>query len=251
MRARAIWLALLLLAVVGPAEAQTRFYISADTAAPVTPTVRGTWDDTSEAIDRLTRTTKEDLLFTVGQVVDSANTGNFRDLDRIYVSAALAAQTIASTTTVKGVVMTREYAGTDNVDSVHFGLWVVSNNGGTLRCTLLATNDYFTRAEFINNATHRNKRIADGDTVSAACSVQDGDRIQFEIGYRVASGGGTSPQASAKVGDNATDCAENETGTADCAGWVEVSQTLTFQAAAAVPAPSVRCQSRSLLGVGC
>ena len=231
MRLRGLAL-LMVLAGAFPASAQTRLYLYLSTTAAVTPTVRGTWDDTAERLNRATGTTKELTAITIGQVVDLATTGNHRDLDRVYVSDPLDGnQTIPGTATVTGVLMTREYAATDNIDSVHFGLFVVSNDGATLRCTLLATTDYVARAEFVNNATHRNKRIADGDTVSAACSALNGDRLQLEIGYRVATGGGTSPQASGKFGDNATDCAENETNTTDCAGWVQLSTTLAFQTA--------------------
>lgn len=222
---RKILLALLLAAIGAPA--QTRMFFPLDTAADVSPGFDLGWSDSTEGVRRKWVSAKGASAITVGQVVDLAAAGNTADLDRQYVSAPLAgAQTVSGT--VKGVLMTREYAGTDNVDSITLILKVVSNDGGTLRCTLLALGDYFTRAEFVNNATHRNKRIADGDSITS-CSALDGDRLVVEVGYKVASGGGTTPQVSAKWGENAADCAENETNTANCAGWFELSATLTFQ----------------------
>lgn len=214
----------------------SRFYFFLNEVSAVTPTVRGTWDDTTERLNRRMHTVKELSTITVGQVVDSAATGNHRDLDRVYLSDPMESGiAFVTTDTVTGQLMVREYAGTDNVDSIHMGLFVVSQDGATLRATLLATNDYMTRAEFVNNATHRNKTIANGDVLGANYTTVSGDRLQLELGYRVASGGGTSPQASAKWGDNATDLPINETQTTDGAGWFELSRAVTFLVTATFP----------------
>ena len=122
-------------------------------------------------------------------------------------------------------IMVREYADTDNVAAIYLCVKVVSEDGSTVRGTLLSLNYYAGVSEFINNATHRNKKGADGDSMSDV-DAQDGDRIVVEIGYSDAAG--TTPEASAKWGENADDLPENETQTADGAGWIEFSGDIAF-----------------------
>ena len=210
----------------------TRFYFRLSEAAAVTPTVRGTWDDSSEGVNRRMHTVKENSAITIGQTIDMPSaTPDWRDLDRIYVSDPMdSGVAFVMADTVKMQLMVREFAANDNVDSVHIGLFIISQDGATLRATLLPTDDYAGRTEFINNATCRNKTAADGDAVTENYTTVAGDRLQLEVGYRVSVSGGTTPQAAAKWGDNATDLPENQTQTTDGAGWFEISRNITFQA---------------------
>lgn len=219
----------LLLLWPGVALAQTRMYLSLSEPAAVSPAFGSGWEDTSEAELRRLKDVKGTEAITIGQTVDIAeDTGN-DELDRQFVSTRMAASVVftSGVTTVKAVVMTREYAGTDDVTQCITNLRVLSEDGLTVRATLLATANYGATLEFINNATHRNHRCADGDTVTSSYTTVSGDRLVFELGYKT-DGAETSPQASAKWGDNATDCAENNTGTTDCTGWLELSNTITF-----------------------
>jgi hypothetical protein len=202
----------------------TRFYFPATTVADVNP-APGAWNYITEAVFRYLAKTKGASPITLGtQVGPWTATAGQKALDRVYVSDPLSPQTISGT--VKMQLMTREYATTDNVDQINLLIKVVSGNGATLRGTLLALGNYASTAEFINNATHRNKKGADGDALSSVV-CQEHDRIVVEIGY-CNSTAGTTPEASAKFGENAADLPENETQTTDGAGWIEFSGDIAF-----------------------
>ena len=219
---------ILLLAVA--ASAQTRLYFPAAELPAVTPAVQTGWSDSSERESRSLSSSKGTSAITAGQTVDILeDQANYDDLDRQYISTRMAANVTFTnaSTTVRAVVMMREFATTDDVTQCIMGIRVMSEDGTTLRATLLAVANYGPTLEFINNATMRNKRCADGDTVTATYTTVLGDRLVVEIGY-MTDGAETSPQAAAKWGENATDCAENETNTTDCAGWIEFSNAITW-----------------------
>lgn len=200
----------------------TRLYLPLDTAAPVNPGF-GVWNYTSEAVRRLLARTKGSSAITIGTRVGPwTATAGQKALDRQYVSDPLSAQTISGTVAMQ--LMVREYATADNVNQLILLIKVVSKDGGTLRGTLLALGNYGPTLEFISNATHRNKTGADGDTLTPV-DAQEGDRIVVEIGY-CNSVAGTTPEASAKFGENATDLPVNETQTTNGAGWIEFSANI-------------------------
>lgn len=211
--------------------AQTRLYFPASTAAPVNPAAIGTgWEeDDSGGLHYKLADTKGSSAIGAGQTVAiTEDTGN-QALDRQYVSTRMAAGAIFSTvtTSLKMVVMMREHATTDDVTQCILNVRVVSEDGATVQAVLYSTASYGPTLEFVNNATHRNKQCADGDLSLAAYTTVEGDRIVVETGYQT-DGAETTPEASTKWGENATDCAENETNTTDCAGWIEFSNTITF-----------------------
>ena len=211
-----------------PATAQTRFYLPSSGAADVSPpfTLQASWDEVDNA-DRLKTVTTRIASAMTDKSEAKATTANFRQLVRQYVSSPLGAQTIASTTTVKGTIRTLESAANDNVDKVSLKLLVVSNDGQTLRCTLLGLADYGPTNEWALSLTAR--RIADGDTISAACSITAGDRVVIEIGFNNTTAG-TTITGTENFGDNsATDLPDNETATAADNPFLELSQTLIFQ----------------------
>jgi hypothetical protein len=106
-----------------------------------------------------------------------------------------------------------------------FKLFVVSNDGGTVRGVLLATNVYGTTTELLNTGP-RNKTVADGDPITPV-SALNGDRVVQELGFKVVAGGGTTPQAAAEYGEAEADLAVNETSTTG-SGWFEFSSSLAF-----------------------
>ena len=100
---------------------------------------------------------------------------------------------------------------------------------GTVRTTLITTATHTTLAEFINNASHRNAKIFDGDAVpsTATYSTGDGDRLVVEIGY--GDNAGTTPEASGKFGEDGSDLPVNNTQTAYGNPWIEFSNNVTWQ----------------------
>ena len=228
MTTRGLLVVVLWTGLATPAWAATRLYFPATTSAAVSPTYDSGWNYTTEAASYKLEDVKGSSAITIGtQIGPWTATAGQKALDRQYVSDPLSAQTISGT--VKMQLMTREYAATDNVDGLWLVITVVSNDGSTVRGTLLSLGNYATTAEFVNNATHRNKTGANGDTLTDV-TAQDGDRIVVGVGYSP-SGSTTTPEASGKWGENATDLPENETQTTDGAGWIEFSATLTFQTA--------------------
>lgn len=206
----------------------TRFWFPLDTLPDVNPPFQGAWGATAEALRRCLVTTKGASAITVGTQIDIAAGAGSNALDRQYTSARLAAGQQVGGRALTGQLMVREYATTDNVDRELIWAGIVSADGQTLRTTLLSLANYGPTLEFINNATHRNKTLADGDLLQGTYVTVAGDRLVFEFGPSNSTAG-TTPQASAKWGENATDLPVNETQTADGAGWIEISgSTLVF-----------------------
>jgi len=226
---RRLLLFLALLFAGSPAWAQTRLYFPVSDGAAITPAQDAAWDDVGQFVRRLLQQTKGADAITAGTTINiTEDTGN-QALDRQYISTRMDAGIVftSAVTTVRSVVMMREFALTDDVNQCILGIRVLSEDGATVRATLFTVANRGPVLEFINNATMRNKQCADGDTIGATYTTVLGDRVAVEIGYQ-ADGADTSPQAAAKYGQNATDCAENETNTTDCAGWIEFSNTITF-----------------------
>lgn len=205
--------------------AATRFYLMATTPSTVTPTANGTWDFTSEASNLHLHPSH------VGQTIATGTrigpwTAAQKALDRYYVSPPLkGAQSISGTVTSQ--IRVREFATTDNVFA-RMEIYVVSEDGSTVRGTLLSIADYGPNTELLDSAL-RNKTYADGDTLSAV-SAQDRDRIVFAVGYTDSAG--TTPEGQGSYGDsNASDLPVDETTTTALNPWIEFSQSLTFVAA--------------------
>ena len=204
----------------------TRFYLPSSGAAAVNPGFAA-WDETASA-DRIRCVTTKSSTAMVSKTV-AKGTGATRALVRQYVSDPIEAQTIAAGT-IKGQIRALESATNDNLDLVPICVKVYSNDGSTLRGTILALGDYVAVLEFGTALT--NRKIADGDATSSVVA-SDGDRIVIELGHKNSTVG-TSVSGDLNFGDNsATDLLENTTDTAANNPWVELSVTITFKAAAA------------------
>lgn len=202
----------------------TRFYFPEATAADLTPSFDAGWEYVAEALRRKLVREKGASAITVGtQIGPWTATTTTQALDRQYVSPPLKAQTISGT--YSGQLMVREYATTDNVDQSQVGIYVC-NSAGTKVATLVTLAARGPVLEFISNVTHRNKTLGAGVALTSY-SCADGDRIVVEIGYGCSTAP-TTPEASAKWGENATDLPVNETQTTDGAGWIEFSGTIGF-----------------------
>lgn len=223
----------------------TRLYFPASEAAPVSSAFDAGWEYTSEAVSRKLANVKGSSSIAAGTQIGPWTAGQDA-LDRQYISTRMDAGITftAGVTTYKGQLMAREYAGTDNVDRYRFIIKVISEDGTVVRSTLNGsiTSSNVT-GEFVNNATHRNKSIRTSTILTDTYTTVLGDRLLIEIGYTDLSG--TTPEASSKWGENATDLPENETQTTDGAGWFEFSNTITFAGEIASPVKNL-----GLLGVG-
>lgn len=210
----------------------TRFYFPVSTGSPMSPTQDAGWNYTSEITRGWLSHVKGSSAITLGTRIGAwSNTAGQRACDRIFVSDPLFGdQTISGT--CKGQVQVQEFATTDNADQIIIKLYVLQPNGTTIRGTCLTIGAYGLTAEFISNATagtgnKRNKRIADGDTITSVNAIS-GDRLVLEIGY-ANSTAATTPEAQANWGETGTDLPEDETTTAAAPGWFELSANLIFE----------------------
>ncbi len=209
---------------------RTRLYFSSALGASASPAYDAGWNYITEAARwRLKHTKGASALADGTQIGAWTGTAGQKALDRQYVSNPLnGAQSVGGS--IKGQLLVQEVANTDNVDQIISVVKVVSIDGGTLRGTVLSSGSRGPTGEF-RSTGFRNKIIADGDGGSIV-AAQDGDRIVIEIGYSNSTAG-TTPEAFARWGENASDLPENETQTTDGAGWIEFAGSLSFQADAA------------------
>ena len=220
-----LFLLLTVAAVLAPA--QTRLYMVGrfDTYADQKAPPNAGWTRTAGGTRGYLRTPKGTTAFSDG--LFNSWTAGLISVDRQYVSRPMAAGVVftSGVTSVKAQLLAREAAADDNSTS-RMHVRIVSRDGRTNRATLLAVGQYGPATELLETG-FRNKTYADGDTVSASYTTVAGDRIVVEVGFSDAAG--TSPNGAFRLGDNATDLAENETDTADGAAWVEFSNTVTFE----------------------
>lgn len=106
--------------------------------------------------------------------------------------------------------------------------YVVSQDGATVRGSLLTIGQYGVNANF--NTANRNKSRASSGTAISSVSAQDGDRIVVRYGY--SDSAGITPSATTNYGDilsgSVPDLPEDEIATNGVA-WVEFSATLAFR----------------------
>lgn len=202
----------------------TRLYLPSTGAAAVSPAF-GAWDATSEA-DRLKMvTTRISSAMAIKSITESLTAIDGKSLWRQYVSDPIPAQTI--TGTIKGQLRTSEENALLNHDRVTIIVKVVSNDGATLRGTLLTLGFYGATNEYTLETTRTNRKIADGDALSSVVA-QANDRIVIEIGTQPS----TIPLATDELvnavfgDDSGTDLAEDESTTAANNPWIEFSQDL-------------------------
>ena len=227
---RLLLLTVVLALTASPTWAATRMFFTVANSAPVAPSFDGAWDQTTGAVSRKLADTKGASAITAGSTISiTEDQLAWQALDRQYVSTRMAGGVLFTSvsTTVAMQLMMREFAGTDDVDKCILSVRIVSEDGLTVRATLIGVGNYGPTLELINNATMRNKTCADGDLAQAIYVTVEGDRLVVEVGYQT-DGAETTPQAAAKYGENSTDLPVNETQTTDGNGWVEFSNTITF-----------------------
>ena len=200
----------------------TLFYLPSTGAAAVSPAFDAAYEDTSIAARLKTVTTKISSAMTTVSFSD-ISTANNDILFRQWVSDPLEAQTIdAQTLSIQ--IRASETSTTNNM-FLSWGVRLVSNDGDTVRATLVAVQRDGTEAD--TTLTNR------GDTAAISSqSVTTGDRLVFEVGL-----GGTPiamHDSSLRIGDaDATDLPLDDTTTADNNPWILFQQTLAFQSVVA------------------
>lgn len=220
--------------------ARTRFYFPSTGAGAVSPAFDAGWEDVSIVTRLKTVTTKIASAMTTVAFSDLLATDE-DILFRQWVSDPLVAQTIIGQTLTMQM-RAIETLATNNM----FVTWVVkvvSNDGGTVRGTLVAiTRDNVE----VDAATLTNRSLV---LATNALAILDGDRLVFEIGT-----GGVatvSHDSSLRIGDaDATDLPVNDTTTTDNSPWLEFQQVLVFQAATVDIFRILRPSSFSGLGSG-
>ena len=193
----------------------TRFYLSRDQSAAVSPAF-GAWDVTTNALRRalLTAAAGGEALSNRSQLL--SNNGLWFQ----FVSDGLAAQTVSGTIKIQSRCRDIDTSGDVTTRLL---AKVVSEDGGTLRGTLLALGNYGP-ATFVS-ASARNKTIADGDALSAVVA-QAGDRLVIELGFNNPSSDETTMSYGAPLATS--DLPENETETGALLPWIELSANLVF-----------------------
>ena len=208
-----------------------RLYLPSTGAAAVSPAFGAEWDITTDA-DRL-RCVSSKISSAMANKLANKPAANVQDQDilvRQYVSDPLAAQTISGT--VKSVVRAVESATATDARA-QFLIRVVSNDGSTVRGTLLAHDTTTGLVSEFSAASPTNRKFplawsAPGATLSSvACEA--GDRLVIAFGCRIHASGTNARTVELRFGDAAaSDLAEDETSTTDLNPWVEFSQAITL-----------------------
>lgn len=198
----------------------TRFYLPSTGAAAVEPTPNAGWENISIHAHLKCVTTKiASAMTSVNLYQDPWADGDY--LFRQYVSDPIAAQTILAQT-VK-IQMRATQGFNVQVPKLRWAIYVFSNDGSTLRGTLVAmrTDDIV----FNSTGTLVNR----GDSVTSTEVVtENGDRIVIEIGayhnyYAYSS------TLTLSIGDNSgTDLPENDTEYNAYNPWLEFTNEITF-----------------------
>jgi len=217
MNKSALIIILLTLVLSSPGWAATRFYLPSSGAAEVSPPFDAAWDDTASA-DRMRCVTRRLGTAMTDKTIDGAWV-TYGICNRQYVSDPIAAQTISGT--VKGQL--RGYEESTNTDAYSsIVIKVVSNDGSTVRGTLLAKTD---GSNEYPTGTLTN-RYTPASTAISSVVAESGDRIVIEVGWQK---GWRRRMVTQSFGDNSgTDLAENETETNANNPWIEFSQDIRF-----------------------
>ena len=211
----------------------TRFYFSSSTSAAVTPPAASGSDwlhiNSTTALRKLLTADDSSALTNLTYTPDAGDDITDGDaMFRQFVSDALAAQTISGNFTAQ---LQGTEANLNNNLFLTFKILVVSNDGSTVKATLLAKTRDGSGTEFGNITT--NRTYTSRALSSYTCS--DGDRLVIEVGMGGLPTNTTGTQGhngmlrfgtSAAGGDLPANNSDTNT---NKRGWCEFSGTLTFQ----------------------
>ena len=209
----------------------SRFYLSSSTVAHRSPGFSA-WTQTTEGIRRRMSPVKDGSIIATTTIWDGVSPGaNETALAAQFVSDPMVAGiAFVTTDTIKCQVLCQESAVNDNINRQPITVKVYSEDGATLRATMLAlahigpnTTEWPTTA--------LNKTVSDGDVLKTGYTTVAGDRLVIEVGGQVAGGpGGVSTTGTLRFGTSgSSDLGENETDTdTTLLPWFEISRTVTF-----------------------
>ena len=210
----------------------TRFYLVINTPADVTPpAVLAGWGHSVDSVRKLVTTPDSSTLANIGYSPDASD--HIIDTNACHrrcVSDPLAAQTLSGNITAQ--IQCLELRASNNM-FLALAVRVISNDGTTVRNESLGV----TRATSLEISTTLTNRTFPSTSIgSFACA--SGDRILIELGVGglpTAVGGspdGHNAQIRAGMNASSGDLPVNETETGTTfRGWIEFSNTFTFQGA--------------------
>lgn len=202
---------------------QTRFYLGATVAAPVTPTVNAAWNVTSGALFRMMYPSKSRYWNVSSQAAYASGQAGAvaprKMLTQVYLSQPLKPQTISSGSTISIQIRCQK-------------------NNSAPTCNLIAyfricNEDGSSVAEIGNasstnmiNGTPANRTIS--FTLGSNVVVTDRQRLIVELGGDFTSGSTTTLTAAITAGTspNTSDLPVDNTNTTSLLPWIEFSQTL-------------------------
>lgn len=194
----------------------TRFHLPSDIASPVSVTDPGGWGTTGGSGTVMVTGRVGAPSPAVGfSAVDTPVAGTARE--RPLVSFPLRGSgTLAGT--IKAFALVKATTG---AVTTRMSAWIVSEDGTTVRGTLLAVGNYGT-GNALNSGANQVRAFASAGTSLSPVAWVEGDRVVVAFGF-----GAVSGAAATQYGDNllnaTTDAGENETGTTGQA-WIEFSQ---------------------------
>lgn len=195
-----------------------RWWLRAALAAEVSPAFDAAWTETDSAVRRMLAPTPSSSDTIAAGTLLAWAAGEVQ-LDRQYVSQPLLGGVVLDAVTISAVVSMLEQAADDNA-TPRLGVRVVSEDGATVRETLLAVDNHAAAAEL---ATSTETRILASAQAVTAYTTADGDRLVVEIGWSDTAG--TSPRAQSRYGSSASaDFALTAGLTTDLRPWLELSR---------------------------
>ena len=212
----------------------TRVYFPSGTVPIDTPTIAfdAAWVNTGTAVRRkLVTDARKRGTAAASITVTGAAANPELALHAQYVSKPLRKQTLSGN--IRGQFRALESAAGANA-TIQIGIRVVSQDGQTVRATLLAvggtTTTSTTPPEFTTALTNRRLLTAGDATPLGLTSYDcaDGDRLVIEIGHNNKSIS-TSQTHGLSFGDNTVDLLTDDTTTTAQDPWIEFDTTIRFQ----------------------
>jgi hypothetical protein len=198
----------------------TRFNFPSSGAAPVSPAFGAAWDVTSGAV-RLPLTRGAG---STGSVTLSNDTTSGEGVDADHLVAQYVSETIAAQTISAQAIDAQFRCQEANVASNQFltlHIYVVSNDGSTVRGTILALTRDDTE---MSASAQQNRRFT---ATTSSVTAQNGDRIVVEVGTGGNPASGGTHDVAFSVRDNSTDLPEDDTQTTTGNPWLEFTNEIT------------------------
>lgn len=200
-----------------------RLYPQPTTNPPITPAFAAAWNATGGMNRRLLLPTRVDNSSSAtnfaGTGVANQNRGMWQ-----FLRGPLAPQTLGGT--IKGQFRCNETnAGVDQY-YMQMGVFVWSGDGLTLRGTGLALHANALSSEWAAALTNRKNPLAALSPANlAAITIQAGDWVVVEVGFRQASAAVANGAINVRD-NNASDLPEDEASVSTFNSWIEFSQDL-------------------------